>query len=169
MYRAVDTGEQSDVDSESMYSQASAYSMAHSEHDPEDAPSTVQQSPFSASLVREKRESNVSAMTIRPGNSTAAVETQQTDTEGSVVWLDRDPAPSEHGTETTGELSLENTVVVAQLLKSRVKADQPPARSGSVVSHIERKGSIRPAERAVRPLRVSRKGREPGSVAQEGN
>ena len=170
-YRAIDNGDQSDVDSASMYSQASAYTV-HSVMSPEDPVASPSHSgPFSAplptpTLIAHDRNSNAS--TIRPGDLARAMSAGEA-AAAPAVLLQR--APSEPGTDTTGELSRENTAVVAQLLKSRSRGDMPPARSASIVSHIERQGSIRPAlgadgARDIRSLRALRKSRGGGSAGK---
>ena len=170
-YRAIDNGDQSDVDSASMYSQASAYTV-HSVMSPEDPVASPSHSgPSSAplptpTLIAHDRNSNAS--TIRPGDLARAMSAGEA-AAAPAVLLQR--APSEPGTDTTGELSRENTAVVAQLLKSRSRGDMPPARSASIVSHIERQGSIRPAlgadgARDIRSLRALRKSRGGGSAGK---
>ncbi|KJA18155.1 hypothetical protein HYPSUDRAFT_70178 [Hypholoma sublateritium FD-334 SS-4] len=172
-YRAIDNGDQSDVDSASMYSQASAYTLrsAPSAEDPTASPGHP--GPFSAPLPTPTRiasDRNSNASTIRPEDLPRAMSAAEA--EPPAVLLQR--TPSEPGTDTTGELSRENTVVVAQLLKSRSRAEVQPTRSASIVSHIERQGSIRPALapaaegggdiRTLRALRKSRGGASTGKA-----
>lgn len=169
-YRAIDNGDQSDVDSASMYSQASAYTLRSAPEAEEPTASPSHPGPFSAPLATPTRIANdrdSNASTIRPDDLTRAMSAAEA--APPAVLLQR--APSEPGTDTTGELSRENTVVVAQLLKSRSRAEVQPTRSASIVSHIERQGSIRPALAPaaeggsdVRTLRALRKSRGAGSA-----
>ncbi len=134
-YRAIDNGDQSDVDSASMYSQASAYTV-HSAMSPDNPVASPSHSgPFSAplptpTLIAHDRNSNAS--TIRPGDLARAMSAGEAAT--PVVLLQR--APSEPGTDTMGDLSRENTAVVAQLLKSRSRGgDAAYALSEYRVAH----------------------------------
>jgi hypothetical protein len=179
-YRALDAGDVSDGDSESMYSQASASTTYSAAPSPQERPASFAHAfplaaiPGSPATIPEKRDSSA---TIRPREVSRA--SSHIPAFSYTASASEEDADADAALEDAQEQEDEDSVLVARLLKSRVRPEQPPARSGSVVSHIERQGSIRPAYRAsagdalgrerVRPLRALRKSHHGAGVGAAGS
>ncbi|KAF8959263.1 hypothetical protein BDZ97DRAFT_1402863 [Flammula alnicola] len=170
-YKPLGAGDDSDGDSVSLYSQASAYTSRSAGPTPELTPSDTRYPLTAIPLVSHSSEHNRldSAATITAGDRTINRHS------APVAPIFSPPIPPDVAADEEGitPLSRENTVFVANLLKSRVKHIQAPSRSSSLVSHIERKGSIKPAfspvgedgleTRRVRALPSLRKPHDPAS------